>query len=84
MTTHLYPEIRRYLDTYTAREVAARLPELLASGEPIAITRTGHGPWVLVPSQFYDTLIVTFAALNSRLEQRRQAAEPLPPIDVKP
>jgi hypothetical protein len=79
---NLYPEARRYLDRYTADEVAARLPELLAYGAPITITGTGQQPWVLVPSQLYDTLISAWAGINSWIEDRRQQAEPLPPISV--
>jgi hypothetical protein len=83
--TTLYPEIRSYLDRYDVEVVADRLDELLSYGTPFVVTDTPTGqPWVLVSAGFYDTLIAAWAGLNSWIEDRRQQAEPLPPIDVLP
>ncbi|BBZ17083.1 hypothetical protein MGAD_14180 [Mycolicibacterium gadium] len=78
--TKLYPELRRSLTEYDVEELVARLPELLAYGEPITVTDTGQQPWVLVPAEFYDTLIAAWAGLNSWIEARRQQSEPLPKL----
>ena len=76
-------QIRTYLDSYTVREVTARLPELLSYDEPIVVTHTRRGgPWVLVPADFYDTLIAAWAGINNLHELRRQSVEPLPPMSV--
>jgi hypothetical protein len=76
----LYPERREFLDSYDVDEIADRLDEILAYGQPITVTDTGCGPWVMLPAWRYDDLVAAMVACNDLIEQRRQAVEPLPPL----
>ena len=77
-----YPEIRTFIDSYSADEVAERLPELMAYNEPIVVTHPRRPPMVLLPASTYDDLIAAMASLNNLIELRRQSVEPLPPMSV--
>lgn len=79
-----YPAIRRNLDRYRAEELAERIDELLAYNEPIVVTHPRRPPMVMLPAHRYDDLLAAMVACNNLIEQRRQAVEPLPPLDVKP
>jgi len=80
MTTEpadLYP-YRHSMSSYPAHAVADRLPELLAFNQPVQVTHNDHAPWVLVPGDWYDTMLSAQVCTDFHIEQRRQHHEPLP------